>query len=145
MLSGVRLSDSMDCSLPGSSVHGDSPGQNTGVGSHSILQGISPTQGSNPGLPSALQVDSLPSEPPGKPKNAGVGSLSLLQVIFLTQESNWDLLHCRQILYQLPPGYRQKFLRIHFQFICQKALVMTLTGGMLKGPVWVQAFFLDAP
>ena len=31
---------------------------------------------------SALQADSLPSEPPGKPKNAGVGSLSLLQGIF---------------------------------------------------------------
>ena len=27
------------------------PGQNTGVGSHSLLQGIFPTQGSNPGLP----------------------------------------------------------------------------------------------
>ena len=49
----------------------------------------------------ALQVDSLPSEPPGKPKNIGVGSLSVLQVIFPTQESNWGLLHCRQILYQL--------------------------------------------
>ena len=32
-----------------------------------------------------LQVDSLLSEPPGKPKNTGVGSLSLLQGIFLTQ------------------------------------------------------------
>ena len=39
----------------------------------------------------ALQVDSLPSEPLGKPKNIGVGSLSLLQGIFLTQESNWGL------------------------------------------------------
>ena len=29
----------------------DSPGQNTGVGSLSLLQGIFPTQGSNPGLP----------------------------------------------------------------------------------------------
>ena len=36
----------------------------------------------------ALQVDSLPAEPPGKPKNTEVGSLSLLQGIFLTQESN---------------------------------------------------------
>ena len=36
-----------------------------------------------------LQVDSLPSEPLGKPKNAGVGRLSLLQWIFLTQKSNW--------------------------------------------------------
>ena len=39
----------MDCSLPGSSVHGDSPGKNTGVGCHAP-QGIFPTQGSNPGL-----------------------------------------------------------------------------------------------
>ena len=29
----------------------NSPGQNTGVGSFSLLQGIFPTQGSNPGLP----------------------------------------------------------------------------------------------
>ena len=48
-----------------------------------------------------LQVDSLPSEPPGKPKNTGVGGLSLLQGIFLIQESNQGLLHCRWILYQL--------------------------------------------
>ena len=48
-----------------------------------------------------LQVDYLPSEPPGKPKNTGVGSPSLLQGIFPTQESNQGLLHCRQILYQL--------------------------------------------
>ena len=34
-------------------------------------------------------------------KNTGVGNLSLLQGIFLIQELNWDLLHCRQILYQL--------------------------------------------
>ena len=37
---------------------------------------------------STLQVYSLPSEPPGKPKNTGVGSLSLLQGILPTQESN---------------------------------------------------------
>ena len=49
----------------------------------------------------ALQADSLPSEPPGKPENTGVGSLFLLQGIFPTQESNWGLLHCRWILYQL--------------------------------------------
>ena len=44
------LCDPMDCSPPGSSVHGDSPGKNTGVGCHALLQGIFPTQGSNPGL-----------------------------------------------------------------------------------------------
>ena len=43
------LCDPMDCSLSGSSVHGDSPGKNTGV-CHALLQRIFPTQGSNPGL-----------------------------------------------------------------------------------------------
>ena len=103
------LCDSMDCSLPGSSVPGDSPGNNTGVGCHALLQGIFSTQGSNPGIlhcrrilyqlryqlrffisprilewvaypfsrgssqprnqtvSPALQADSLPAEPPGKP------------------------------------------------------------------------------
>ena len=32
--------DPMDCSLPGSSAHGDSPGKSTGVGCHAIRQGI---------------------------------------------------------------------------------------------------------
>ena len=50
-----------------------------------------PNPGIEPRSP-ALRVDSLPSEPPGKPKNTGVGSLSLLQGIFPTQESNWGLL-----------------------------------------------------
>ena len=48
-----------------------------------------------------LPVDSLLSEPPGKPKNTGVGSLSSFQWIFPTQELNWGLLHCTWILYQL--------------------------------------------
>ena len=45
------LCDHMDCSLPGSSVHGDSPGKNTGVGCHALLQGMFPSWESNPGLP----------------------------------------------------------------------------------------------
>ena len=44
------LCDLMDCSPPGSSVHGDSPGKSTGVGCRALLQGIFPTRGSNPGL-----------------------------------------------------------------------------------------------
>ena len=44
------LCDPMDCSPPGSSVHGDSPGKNIGVGCLALLQGIFPTQGLNPGL-----------------------------------------------------------------------------------------------
>ena len=42
--------DPMDCSPPGSSVHGDSPGKNAGVVFHALLQGIFLTQGSNPCL-----------------------------------------------------------------------------------------------
>ena len=76
----------------------NSPGQNTGVGSHSLLQGIFPTQGWNPGLPHCRQI---PAKPPGKHKNTGVGSLTLLLSIFPTQESNWGLRHCRWSLYQL--------------------------------------------
>ena len=60
------LCDPMDCSPPGTSVHEDSPGKNTGAGCCALLQGIFPTQGWNPGL---LQMDSLPSEPPGKTLN----------------------------------------------------------------------------
>ena len=46
----------MDYSLPGSSVQGDSPGNNTGVGCHALLQGIFPIQGSNSGLPYCRQI-----------------------------------------------------------------------------------------
>ena len=47
----LTLCNTMDCSLPGSSVHGDSPGKNARVGCHALLQGTFPTQGLNPGLP----------------------------------------------------------------------------------------------
>ena len=53
VLSCSVVSDSLrpvDCSPPGTSVHGDSPSKNTGVGCHAPLQGIFPTQGWNPGL-----------------------------------------------------------------------------------------------
>jgi len=96
----LALCDPVDCSPPGSSVHGDSPGKSTGVGCHTLPRGDLPNPGIKPRSPT-LQVDSLPAELPGKPKNTGVGSLSLLQRIFLTQELNQGLLHCRQILYQL--------------------------------------------
>ena len=41
------LFDTMICSPLGPSVQVDSPGKDTGVGCHALLQGISPTQGSN--------------------------------------------------------------------------------------------------
>ena len=89
----------MDCSPPGSSAHGDSPGKNTGVGCHALLQGIFPTQGLNPSLPHCRQILYHLSHQGSA--RALECNLSLLQGIFLTQELNWGLLHCRQILYQL--------------------------------------------
>ena len=49
----------------------DSPGKNTGVGCHALLQGIFLTQGSNLRLFHLLhwQARSLPLVPLGKPKN----------------------------------------------------------------------------
>ena len=106
-----------------------SPGKNTRLGCHALLQRIFPTQGSDPCLLCLLrwQAGSLPLVPPGSPshrlvqvaqscqslchsmdcpwnspgQNTGVGSLSLLQGIFPTQGSNPGLLYCRQILHQL--------------------------------------------
>ena len=49
----------------------NSLGQNTGVGSLSLLHGIFPTQGSNPGL---LQVNSSPAESQGKPRHVLITS-----------------------------------------------------------------------
>ena len=58
----------MDCSPPGPSVHGDSPGKNTGVSCHALLQGNLP----DPGIePTSLnrqdwQEGSWPLAAPGK-------------------------------------------------------------------------------
>ena len=57
------LCDPLDWNPPGSSVHGDSPDKNTGVGCHAFLQGIFPTQGSNPGLPHCRHVSKSKSLP----------------------------------------------------------------------------------
>ena len=76
----MTLCNPMDCPW-------NSPGQNTGVGSLSLLQGIFSTQGSNPGLLHCRWI-LLTAELQGKPKNTGVGSLYLLQWIIPTQESN---------------------------------------------------------
>ena len=98
------LCNPLNCSPPISSVHG--------ILQTRILEWVAmpssrgssqPNPGIEPRSPS-LQVDSLLSEPLGKPKNTGVGSLSLLQGIFTTPELNWGLLHCRWILYQ--PSYQ---------------------------------------
>ena len=70
----VPLCDPMDCSPPASSPW-DFPGKNSGVSCHALLQGIFPTQGSNPCLFCLLlwQAGSLPLAPPGKPILSDIG------------------------------------------------------------------------
>ena len=60
-LNTVNESESCSVVSDSSRPHGlyspwNSPGQNTGMGSLSLLQGIFPTQGSNPGLPHCRQI-----------------------------------------------------------------------------------------
>ena len=52
----LTLCGPLDHSPPGASAHGDSPGKNTGVSGHALLQGILLTQGSNPGCPHCGQM-----------------------------------------------------------------------------------------
>ena len=118
----------LKCSPPGFSVHEDSPGKNTGVGCHALLQGIFPTQELNQGPLLCRQIlyqlsyqkesevaqlcptlcDPMNCSQPGSSvhgdfpgKNTGVCCHALLQGIFPTQGSNLGLPHCRQILYHL--------------------------------------------
>ena len=124
----LQSCDPMDCSLPGSSVHGDFPGKNTGVGCHALLQGILLTQGWNPHLLPLLhwQEGSLPLAPPRKPKTciqfSSVQSLSRVR-LFATQwitarQASLSITNSRSSL-KLTLGFNNcttfLFLGIHLQ------------------------------
>jgi len=66
----------VDCSLP-VLCPWDSPGKNTGVGCHFLLQGVFPTPGIEARSP-ALEADTLTSEPPGKPGGQAEASFKTL-------------------------------------------------------------------
>ena len=83
----------MDGSLPDSSVHGDSPGKHTGVRCHALIQGIFPTQGSNPGLPHCRRILHCLSH---QSEDAAVAPRATA-----TAPSFLPFNHCRQILYCL--------------------------------------------
>ena len=100
----------------------NSPGQNTGVGSLSLLQGIFPTQGSNPGLAHCRRILYQLSHK-GSPRILEWVALSLLQGIFPAQESNSGLLHWRRILYQLIPQVKPRL-------DCDKRRKMDIKKGL---------------
>ena len=85
------LCDPMNCSPPGPSrllSQWDSPGKNTGVGCHALLQGIFLTQRLNWCLLCLLhwQVGSLPLAPPGKPEVL----CSTLKFVFILGDLRWS-------------------------------------------------------
>ena len=93
----LLLCSSTDCTVLDSPWN--APGQNSRQGSLSLLQGIFPTQGLNPGLPHCRQILNQLTHK-GSPRILD-GEPSPLQWMFPTQESNQGFLHCRWILYQL--------------------------------------------
>ena len=97
----LTLSNPMDCSPPGSSVHGDSPGKNTGVGCYALLQRIFPTQGSNPGFLHCRQIlDWLSHQ--GNPKysiNIGLKFIWCLKRIWFPINKNYIQQGISQLLW----------------------------------------------
>ena len=94
------LCSPMDCSPPGFSVHGDSPGKNTGVGFHFLLQCMKVKSESEVAQSCPTLCDPMDFSPRNFPdKSTGVGCHFLLQGIFLTQGSKLSLPQCRQRLY----------------------------------------------
>ena len=67
-----------------------------------------------------------PWNSPGQ--SPGVGSVSLLQGSFPIQESNWDLLHCRQILYQL--SYQGSLMLLNTHVKQKQTILLSLVKSL---------------
>ena len=84
-------------------VHGDSPGKNTAVGCHALLQGILPTQGLNPGLPNCRWTLYYLSHQ-GSPFFMWVESYSMsLWLVYFTQHNVLKVHLCCNMFQNFPP------------------------------------------
>ena len=128
------LCDPMDCSPLGSFVHRDSPGEskNTGVSCHALLQGIFPTQWSNPHL-LHWQVDSLPLAPPG---NSNTFQISMLIIPLCPPthdlqfyNSNNPLTPCGSVIWA--PYFLLYSLLYQFKFYDQLLKMLTFLHSQL--------------
>ena len=104
----------------------NSPGENTGMGSLSLLQVIFPTQGSKQVSHNAGGF--FTSWVTGKPKNTGTGSLSLLQQIFLIQELN------RGPALQVDSFFFSLFF---FSFISWRLITLQYCSGFCHTLTWI--------
>ena len=110
----------------------NSPGQNTGMGSCSLHQGIFPTQGSNSGLSHCRRT--LPAEPQGSPKyheeacNSDTPVQNLITSSFPCPQSSFPTPETIPFLYlwniQTPP-FGEADLRFILPFSCLAALWIT--------------------
>ena len=101
------LCNPMDCRSSCYSVHGDSPGKNTGVGCHALLQGIFPTQGLNTGFPHCrwiLYQLSHQGSPPG----------SIQDLSSLTRDQTRVPCSRSRVLTTEPPGKSPSFPQATF-------------------------------
>jgi len=109
----LTLCDPMDLSPPGSSVHGDSPGKNTRVSCHALLQGIFPTQGLNPRLLCLQhwQASSLLLVPPAK-------SFLPYHIEVLRTQCHWVLITLEIQKSVWEPDWRSRETTEHFSYYC---------------------------
>ena len=92
------LCDPVDCNLPDFPVHGDSPGKNTEVGCHAVIQGIFPTQVSH------TAGGFFNSRATREAQEHWSGCTIPSPGELLTQRWKRDLLHCRRysLLAEIP-------------------------------------------
>ena len=91
----------MDCSTPGSSVHGDSPSKSPGMGCHALLHWIFPTQGLNPDLPHCRQIVYCL-------RHQGLYSISLILSWLFGVRQELTILSSHQSLKSIMRDYRLK-------------------------------------
>ena len=118
---------------PGSSVHGDYPRKNTGVGNCSLLQEIFPTQGSNPALPQCRRILYRLSHQ-GREVGSGKSLQEFKQRTWTARRSN------QSILKEISPEYSLEGLMLnlklqYFGHLMWKtdSLEKTLMLGKIEG------------
>ena len=118
----------------GSSVHGDSPGKNTEVGCHFLLQGIYPTQGLNPGLVHCRQDLSHLSH------QGSWGNLYF--IVFEWYFTEYTVLDC-QFFFFLFPLSPLKMLYHFLPFILSSGRSAVIWMFVLMYKLWVFLLFLE--
>ena len=114
----LTVCDPMDCSPPGSSVHGILQARILEWVAISFSRGVFPTTELKPGSP-ASEADSLPPEPPGKPRPDPYDSLSFFCV--------WGLLHVNEMFFYDKQNHMQSLETIPAVGLT----VSYLRGGLL--------------